>query len=81
MDTQEIMDEYRYGDQRFQLKITDYLVVFFADFIQGLRGLIRSKGCKQDFRMPVGIACADIVLNFKGKFNELMNFPLFLWRN
>lgn len=44
MNTQKIMDEHRDGNQRFQFKVANDLIVFFTDPIQCLRCLKGSKG-------------------------------------
>ena len=66
MDAQKVVDEHRYGDQRFQLQIPDHPTVFLADPVQRVRRLEGRKGREQDLHMAVRVGGADVVLHVLG---------------
>ena len=53
----------RNNDQRLHLEITDHPVVFPTYPVQRFRCLKWSHRREQDFRLPIRISCADIILH------------------
>ena len=60
------MNENWDSNQRFDLHISDYTVIFLADSVQSFRCFIRSKRCKQNLNMAVRIGGTNIVLYILG---------------